>query len=365
VAIAAYYFTYLGAIGVFLPFISLYLKDLGLPASEVTQLMALGPLASLLVPPVVGFLADFGRARVWLLRLGTAATAVVSLGFIGVHGRVVLVATMMAFSAFRAPLLSLVDASALDRGHYGRIRLWGSAGFLVAVLAGGYLHDRAGALRVMAGCSGALAVATMVSFALPAPPLETRPRIFDEWRKMLAQRRLWLFLVAVWLTQSAGAIYDSGFSLHLQRLGFDGRFVARAWAVGVGTEVLLMWASPALLRRARAERLLAAGAFTGAIRWFLLGRAGGGAAILLLQPLHAVTFGLTYIAGVHVMRDRGGATPTAAQGLYSMVMMVGSIAGMTAAGWLLERLGGQGMFTVASAVALLGAGCAFACADLS
>jgi hypothetical protein len=48
-----------------------------------------------------------------------------------------------------------------------------------------------------------------------------------------------------------------------------------------------------------------------------------------------------------------------------MVMMVGSISGMTVAGWLLERLGGQGMFDVASAVALSGAGCALACADLS
>jgi PPP family 3-phenylpropionic acid transporter len=290
---------------------------------------------------------------------------VASLGFVGAHGRLVLVATMVAFAAFRAPLLSLVDALALDRGRYGRIRLWGSAGFLVAVLAGGWLHDRVGVLYVMLGCSAALVVASVVAFGLPAPPLEARPRIFAEWRKMLAQRRLWLFLVAVWLTQSACAIYDSGFSLHLSKLGFDGRFVSQAWAVGVGAEVILMWGAHILLQRVRAQRLLAVGAAVSGARWFLLARAHAGAVILLLQPLHAISFGLTYVAGVHVMRDRAGGTPTAAQGLYAMVMMVGSISGMTVAGWLLERLGGQGMFDVASAVALSGAGCALACADLS
>jgi PPP family 3-phenylpropionic acid transporter len=293
------------------------------------------------------------------------ATAAVSLGFLGRPGRALLALTMMAFSALRAPLLSLVDAAALERGNYGRLRLWGSAGFLVAVLLGGWLHDSAGAGHVMVGCSAGLFAAAVAAFALPAPPVEARPRILHEWRKMLSQSRLWLFLLAVLLVQAAGAVYDGAFSLHLQQLGFDGRFVALAWAVGVGAEVLLMAGSPRLLGWVSPERLLAVGAATATVRWFLLGRVTSKAGILALQPLHAVTFGLSYVAAVHVMRKQGGATPTAAQGLYAMVMAMGSISGMTAAGWLLERLGGQGMFTIASAVALLGTGCALAYADLS
>jgi MFS transporter, PPP family, 3-phenylpropionic acid transporter len=365
VAIGVYYFTYLAAIGVFLPFVSLYLKSLGLPPAEVTRLMALGPLASLLVPPLAGLIADLGRARVWLLRFGTLATALVSVGFLGRPGRWALAATLVGFALFRAPLLSLVDATALDRGRYGRLRLWGSAGFLVAVLGSGWLHDRLGAGRGRVGDTAALAASVLAAFALPAPPLEPRPRILSEWRKLLAQPGLWLFLLAVLLVQSAGAVYDGAFSLHLQRLGFDGRFVALAWAVGVGAEVALMWISPALLLRFRPEWLFFAGAATAAVRWLCLGRVHGRLAILLLQPLHAVTFGLCYVAAVHVMRGRGAATPTAAQGLYAMAMMLGSLAGMSAAGWLLERLGGQGMFATASVVALLGAGCALAHADLS
>ena len=125
-----------------------------------------------------------------------------------------------------------------------------------------------------------------------------------------------------------------------------------------------MAASPWLLERFTAERLVAVGAATSAARWLLLGQVTSKAAILALQPLHAITFGLSYVAGVHVMRERAR-IPTAAQGLYAMMMALGSITGMSGAGGLLETVGGQGMFSAASAVALLGSGCALAYADLS
>jgi hypothetical protein len=87
--------------------------------------------------------------------------------------------------------------------------------------------------------------------------------------------------------------------------------------------------------------------------------------ILLLQPLHGITFGLTYVAAVHVIRHRGVGSPTAAQGLYAMAMMSGSLVGMAATGALLDHYGGTGLYLVASGVALLGTGCALAYADVS
>jgi PPP family 3-phenylpropionic acid transporter len=369
-SIALYYFTYLGAIGVFLPFISLALHNDGLAPARVTQVMALGPLAGLIVPPLAGLLADLQRARIWILRLGTVLTLAVSIGFWGRPAEWILVLTMAAFSFFRAPLLSLVDAAALDRvakkgGHYGGLRLWGSVGFLLAALGAGRLHDALGADHVMILCTALLVAAALSVFALPAPPLEKRPRLLEEWKKMLADRRMWLFLAAAMLGNAAGAAYDSGFSLHLQKLGFDGQFTSWAWAVGVGAEIVLLGISGKILARVGAAGLFLFGTATACVRWFVLGRLTSGWAILCLQPLHGITFGLNYVAAVHLVKERGHATPTAAQGLYAMSMMIGSILGMTVAGALLERLGGRGMFSVASAVALSAAGCALAYRDVS
>ncbi len=366
IPIGAYYFMYLGALGIFVPFVSLYLAGAGWAPARTTQVMALGPLAGMLVPPLVGLVADWRRARVWLLRSATAATALVSLGFVVAQPSTILIVTTMAgFAFFRAPLLSLVDAAALELSartgaHYGRFRVWGSLGFLVAALGAGWLHDRWGAGRVMAGCTVGMGLAVLASLALPAPPVEERPRILREWRRMLVKPALWLFLSAALLGQAAGAAYDSGFSLHLRALGFDGRFVGQAWAVGVGAEIVLMALSGILLAKIGAARLFALGTATGAARWFLLGRARSATAILALQPLHGVTFGLTYVAAVHLAQARGPTAPTAAQGLYATAMMAGSLVGMSVAGALLGRWGGQAMFDVAGGVALLATGCALA-----
>ena len=153
--------------------------------------------------------------------------------------------------------------------------------------------------------------------------------------------------------QMGTAAYDSGFSLHLARLGFGGRFIGVAWATGVAAEIAVLAGSAALLRRASAARLFTLSLATGAVRWTLLARATAPAAILCLQPLHGITFGLFWVSGVTVMRDRGHAAPTAAQGLFAAAYAAGSLVGMNAAGRLLELGGGRLLYTIAGACAAL------------
>jgi PPP family 3-phenylpropionic acid transporter len=272
---------------------------------------------------------------------------------------------MGLFAAFRAPLLSLVDASALDCAHrrgssYGRLRAWGSVGFVVAVLGGGALVDGYGPTRVMLGCTLGLAAATAAAWVLPAPPVETRSELWKIWRGLLADRSLWLFLAAVATVQTAHSAYDACFSLHLRRLGFDGRFIGGAWAVGVLAEVVLLAFSGRLFARVPAERLLSFAAATGAARWLALAGARSKMLILVLQPLHAISFGLTYVTAVTIVRQRGRLAPTAAQGLFATAWLLGSVVGMSFSGTLLEQIGGAGLYTVAAGVALVATGFAVA-----
>jgi PPP family 3-phenylpropionic acid transporter len=151
--------------------------------------------------------------------------------------------------------------------------------------------------------------------------------------------------------QMATAAYDSGFSLHLSQLGFGGRFIGIAWAIGVAAEIALMASSPAILARVSPARLFALSLATAVVRWSLLARVTSPAAILCLQPLHGITFGLFWISGVTLVRDRGHAAPTAAQGLFSAAVGTGSLVGMNLAGVLFERGGGRLLYTVAGACA--------------
>ena len=358
ILIAAYYFTFFGALGIFLPYFSLWLVAHGMAPSDATRVLSLTPLMSLVVPPLIGLVADARRLRGWLLRLGTLATACAFLGFFSARTRVALYAVTALFAFCRAPLTSLIDATTLSHvrhhgGSYGAIRLWGSLGFLVAAVGAGALIERGGVDVIVGVAAWALAAGAAVSFALPAAAPVEQKGVVGAWLHLLAEADAWIFVAAVALAQLATAAYDSGFSLHLARLGYGGRFIGAAWATGVAAEILVLAVSAALMRRFSAARLFLFSLATAAVRWTLLARVTSAVAILCLQPLHGITFGLFWVSGVTVMRDRGHAAPTAAQGLFSAAYGAGSLVGMNLAGRLLELGGGQLLYTFAGGSAAL------------
>ena len=357
--IALYYFAFFAALGVFWPFFSLYLAAAGLSPTQITRVLAISPVMSLVAPPLIGLIADAKGARAWLLRSSSVATAVAFQGFVVARGsRPALYATAAAFALCRAPVGSLVDATALDcvrrhGGSYGALRLWGSLGFLIAVVAGGVLLESVGLDFVLVSTGLALGLAAVCAFAMPAPPAApSRPPTLA-LLEMALDEQTWLLLVAVMLAQIANGTYDACFSLHLQRAGFGSRFIGIAYAVGVGAEIALLAVSGAVLRRVGAARLLACSLATATVRWLVLARVTSGSAILCLQPLHGITFGFYYAAAVTLVRERGGpSAPTAAQGLFAAVTALGSVLGIAVSGPVLERAGGEVFLVGAGAAAL-------------
>jgi MFS transporter, PPP family, 3-phenylpropionic acid transporter len=363
-AISLFYFSFLGALGFFWPFFSLYLAELGLAPHEITRVLALSPIMGLLAPPLLGLLADARRARGWLLRGASIGAVMAFAALYAARARPAIYAATAAYALCRAPLLSMTDASAFENvrrhgGSYGGMRVWGSVGFMLAVLGGGEILQSHGLSLVLLTTTASLGVAALCAWAMPAPPPEQHPEVVRAWLRMVGAADVWIFLLAVALGQAAHAVYDSSYSLHLAREGHSTRFVGVAWAIGVGFEVALLFASGRLIGRFGASRLLAFGFAVAALRWIGLAHARSDLAILALQPLHAISFGLTYASGVTVMRERGGAeTPTAAQGLYAAAFALGSIGGMSSAGRILEAHGDQVLFSGAAVVSAVACVCA-------
>jgi PPP family 3-phenylpropionic acid transporter len=276
-----------------------------------------------------------------------------------VDDRAALYVITAAFALARAPLTALIDSTTLEAVHrhggsYGRVRLWGSLGFLVAAVGGGVLADGRGLGPLLTLGAALLGLCALISFALPAPP-PLKHDVKGAFRQLLSDEDLPLFLGAVMLAQLATAAYDSAFTLHLSRLGFHDRFVGVAWATGVAAEILVMAWSPRLFARVPAPRLLTFSIAVAAGRWLCLSRVTAPLAILALQPLHGITFGLFWVAAISIVRDRGRATPTTAQGVLSAAMGIGSLVGMNLAGRLLEAGGGRLLYGMAGVAALAGA----------
>ncbi len=143
---ALFFFAYYGYVGVFSPYASLYFADRGLSAPQIGVLMSLMQVMRIFGPNLWGWVADHTRQRVGVLRLTSVAAAIAFCGMFFGESFVFFFALMVMvnlFTSAQGPISEALMLSAMrgDLTHYGRLRLWGSVGFIVAVTLSGQLLD--------------------------------------------------------------------------------------------------------------------------------------------------------------------------------------------------------------------------------
>lgn len=360
------YVLYLASLGSFMPFISVRLEAMGFLGGEIGFLVALMPFARLITSPLWGMAADRWRLAGLLLRFGTACSTVGGILLLNGSGRVSVALGLFLFAAGRAPSGPLIDALTVDAlraagrdvRDYGRVRLWGSVGFLLAALGGGSLSPD---LRRL--FAEFLLVSILVaSFAVPARGEGGPAPILPALRTLSRERFLIPLLVAAAFQALTLSVYDTFFASHVHARGFGDHVTAAAIAVGVAAEIALMRWSREILSRIGGPRLFTLAAVAGILRWWLTAHVVTAWAMVSVQLLHGLTFGAFWIAGVEVMSQRAPREVVAsAQSLFASASYgVGAFAGAVIAGQIRERAGTDAIFlalacvsTFATAAALL------------
>jgi PPP family 3-phenylpropionic acid transporter len=356
-----YYFVTFGAFGLYLPFFPAWLEGRGFRGAALSALVSLLPLLSLLSPPLVGMLADGLGLRGRMITfaalstaLGLTALALTAFFFDPLPFWPVF-SCFVLFAAFRGPLTGLADVLAMESSpNYGRMRLFGSLGFLALALVGGQLVLLDHPYQLPALVAGALWLVVIVSRVLPkTSTLPPRPVLADA-RMLLRQPGYRWLLVTVALVFMSNSAYDLCASLRVRELGASSGYVGAFWALATGAEIGLLYFAAPFLRRVGPGKLLVASCVVAAGRWYFLSEATSLAVILAAQPLHAVTFALMWASAIAALqREVGHLGLATAQGLYSAALAVGSIAGLWLFGPLYEVAGSARVFQVAAVLALL------------
>jgi predicted MFS family arabinose efflux permease len=353
-SLAAFYFFNYGALGALFPFLPLLLATRGLSAAQISWVMVLIPVFNLLMPPLWGSVADALHARVALLRLasvGSGLTALLLLPPSSFRGSLLAVA---CFSVFRSPVASLADAAtyaALDprEAGFGRVRVWGSVGYAIFVGAVGLFDGSRRPALLLAVASAGYLLSGLATLALPSPRIRREPGILRDVGRCVAHPAVVLFLAGTTCYYFGHAIYDAYFSLYVRWLGLSDAFVGAAWALGVAVEVAIMLFAPSVLRARSSSSLLCACSGIAALRWGLLSLASGRWAILGVQTLHGLTFGLWYLSLVeHVQMTAPARLRTSLQAVALASLGLGSVAGYLLGGHVFHHLGGGQVFRVAA-----------------
>ncbi|WP_413231718.1 MFS transporter [Marinobacter sp.] len=348
-----------------MPYWSLYLQDRGFSYLEIATLMATIQLTKIIAPSVWGWLGDRSGQRVRLVRFGALVGACCFLGVFLEPDFVGLALVMLAFTFFWNAILPLYEVITLrglgsNRARYGRVRLWGSVGFIGTVAGVGAVLEFVPVgllpwivLPVFAG----IAVST---FMLPA---ENGVRRGHETSAglmaIVASTSVVAFFLMNFLLQVSHGAYYTFFSIHLEQYGYSKVAIGLLWSLGVLAEIGLFLVMHRVFTRFSLRHIALTALTLTLLRWVLIAEATSLLAVLIFaQLLHAASYGALHAMSVQFIHDHfGKGHHGQGQALYSGLSFgAGGAVGAWLSGFLVEGSGTELAFwgsALAMAVALV------------
>lgn len=367
------YFWFFGAVGALSPFINLYFKRLGFSGSEIGLLAAMQPLAAMIAPPLAVALAGrLQNTRVTLPALMTLSLIPYGL-LLAVTGFWPLLALYFAAFLLHAPIAPLLDDATLRRiegtSHaYGRIRLWGSIGFIVAVNVIGPLSERLDLRVALWGNWFALLMGALVAWHMARRgallPLSTDKSQRKVARALASSLKViretpgvsWLFLAGL-LARFAQVGGTNFFGIHADDIGMSESLIGLSWGIAVVSEVVMMVVSAPLMQRITARGLFILSALAGAIRWAVYAKTSSVGLLLGVQVLHAFTFAAFHIGSVTLVHTLfPPERRTEGQSAWTVTTSgLPVLAGTYLAGYLYDVVGIRPLFWISAVASLLAA----------
>lgn len=360
--IAGFYFFYFAFVGMFAPYWSLYLKSIHFSAVEISILMSVQPVMRMLAPNLWGWLADHTGKRLLVVKLAGLGGV---LGYLGVffttefYPLLLVLAVMSFFWSASMPLVEATTLSYLGKhtSRYGRIRSWGSVGFIVSVLGLGYAFDYIAIYWLL--WAGLAIMLGILLFAFQIPHVDVLAHHTDSQSiaSIVLQPQVLALFGACFLMSLAHGPYYTFYSIYLVEHGYAKSAVGWLWALGVICEIGVFFLMPWLTRHITLPQILMVSFACAVLRFMLIGWGVESLPLILLaQVLHAATFGAFHVAAValihHFFRGRHQSKGQALFG--SLTYGAGGMAGGLLSGPLWQHWGASVMYSMSALAALLG-----------
>lgn len=361
--LSGFYLLYFAALGTFVPYWTLYLKSLGFSAIQIGELMAVTVATRVISPSLWGWLADRTGRPMAVVRSGSLLALVSFCGVFLGQDYWLLLAVMLANNFFWNAVLPQFEVATMNymagqTEGYSRVRLWGSIGFILAVMGLGPVLEVYGP-EVLPGVFAALMAGIWLSSLLVAEPAQRLPQ--EQHGSIVAVLRrpeVAALLLAALLMQAGHGPYYTFYTIYLEQHGYAKGLIGLYWALGVAAEVVVFLLMYRLVPRFGLQRLLVASFVLAAVRWVMIGWWVDWPWLLLLgQLLHAASFGtfhavmMQYIHRFFVGRHQGRG-----QALYSSAGFgLGGAIGALYSGYAWDSIGPGLTFMIAASCSLIGA----------
>ena len=320
---------------------NVYFKRRGLSDIQLGILFAVPSAVSIFSPIIWGLTSDLLQRRKPIVITMHLVSAVLFplFWFLSSQTFVLICIIMGLFSFFFRPSIPLVDTWTLDYlsnkgGDYGRIRSWGSVGYMVPLLLSILIFSpssggTAGVLLPMFfGVSGFRLLAAIQASYMPDMSPSEREKMDWKALKIYLHPFAIVFFFCVFVRSFVFSPFFAFFNVYLDTLGVTDNMKGLPWIVAVGAEAIMLAFSNKLIQRFGAVTAIICAYVAMAIRFFVLAAAPSWEIILVVQLLHALTFGAYHPAAIQIInRITPEAFRATGQTLVSVIGGIGGILG--------------------------------------
>ncbi|WP_157729992.1 MFS transporter [Bacterioplanes sanyensis] len=362
--LSLFYALYFALLGCIAPFWGLYLEQRGFSASEIGTLMAVFGLVRILAPNVWAWVGRHHLSPLPMIRLAGFFTLLCFSAMPWVDSFYGMALVMLTYGFFWAAMLPQYEALTLQAvasrmEWYGRIRVWGSIGFIAAVVVLGALLEKWSMDWLPRVMWLLMLVIWLNAWTLPAAiGRSIAQAVSGGVMRCLAQRPVWLFLLMTLLLQVSFGPYYTFFSIYLEQHGYGRIPVGLLWALGVLAEVLFFWQFHRVMLRLSWRHWFSLALLLTAVRWWVIGAQVESLSwIVLVQLFHAFSFAAMHAVSMRYLQHYfPGPLLASGQAVYSSLGFgLGGAIGAWLSGLAWQSMGGSVVFYAAGLIALLAA----------
>lgn len=305
-----------------------------------------------------GWLSDYLSNRIGIIRFCASLAALIFLCIYFLQDYIGFFIWMFVLHTILSSLMPLGESATIHALYkdnsfdkrYGRLRLWGSIGFIAMVLAAGELFQRKTIeLYPIVGTVVLFALA-LITFCLHEPKMGRRKMVKGELLIVLFNPDVRWFLLSGFFMIFAHASLYVFYSLYLADLGYDKFEIGLFWALGVAAEVIFFYFQSKVLSRLDAEVILQAAFGIGVIRFILIAFLPITSVLIVAQLMHAGTFAAHHSAATKLLQ-RWFTGPLQARGQALMATIsygLGGTLGGLCAGWIWEASQPRDVFVMSA-----------------
>jgi PPP family 3-phenylpropionic acid transporter len=347
IPLALYYFFYFALVGVYVIFMPKVLLEFDYTKAQVGIIYAAAPFMRFLTPFVFRrFITLDHRIFVISLVISLLGTVLFLLTIENFWSYLIANLLFGAAMGISLPYVETIALHTLSKSRYGKVRLYGSIGFMVIALwLGKVLSSPYEALYYLISMTFLTLIfgATIIYY-----DQDTTMETTGDQEPFSLLRYPW-FWISVFLMQvSFGGFYNF-FTIYETSHGISLEMTSWMWSFGVLCEIAMLYFQGPLLRR-NLLTILEMAVFVTVLRWLLLYLFPDSVTITFAsQALHAVSFALYHTAAISYVFTIYTQKKLAQQFFLGIAFGLGGSLGALLAG----QIYGESMFLIESGIALL------------